>query len=110
MDLTLREVLDRYGPSLALVAAIVILVAVFPSAQGGRVATQLASGDAGFSEFTEFTDVADGEEVFVAAVMEHGGHGGSAAGPVVQKVLDFYFNRTPPEGPEDDRQTARASH
>ncbi len=42
MDMTLREVLDRYGPTLALIAAIVILVAVFPSSRsepGGSVLT-----------------------------------------------------------------------
>ena len=32
-------------------------------------------------------------EIVVAAVMEHGGHGGSAAGPVVQKVLARYFEK-----------------
>jgi penicillin-binding protein 2 len=32
-------------------------------------------------------------EIVVAAVVEHGGHGGSAAGPVVQKVLARYFEK-----------------
>jgi penicillin-binding protein 2 len=36
---------------------------------------------------------ADAPEIVVAALMEHGGHGGSAAGPVVQKVLARYFEK-----------------
>lgn len=41
---------------------------------------------------------AEAPEVVVAALVEHGGHGGSAAGPVVQKVLAAYFgvSLTPP--------------
>ena len=34
---------------------------------------------------------ADAPEIVVAALVEHGGHGGSAAGPVVQKVMAAYF-------------------
>jgi penicillin-binding protein 2 len=34
---------------------------------------------------------ADAPEVVVAALVEHGGHGGSAAAPLVQKVLASYF-------------------
>ncbi|HKA16393.1 MAG TPA: penicillin-binding protein 2 [Myxococcota bacterium] len=36
---------------------------------------------------------AEAPEIVVAAVVEHGGHGGSAAGPVVQKVLARYFEK-----------------
>jgi penicillin-binding protein 2 len=32
-------------------------------------------------------------EIAVAAIVEHGGHGGSAAGPIVQKVLARYFEK-----------------
>jgi penicillin-binding protein 2 len=32
-------------------------------------------------------------EIVVAAILEHGGHGGSAAGPIVQKVLARYFEK-----------------
>ncbi|HEX5068312.1 MAG TPA: penicillin-binding protein 2 [Myxococcota bacterium] len=41
---------------------------------------------------------AEAPEIVVAALVEHGGHGGSAAGPVVQKVMAAYFNvdLTPP--------------
>jgi penicillin-binding protein 2 len=34
---------------------------------------------------------AEAPEVVVAALVEHGGHGGAAAGPVVQRVLAAYF-------------------
>jgi penicillin-binding protein 2 len=36
---------------------------------------------------------AQAPEIVVAAVSEHGGHGGSAAGPIVQKVLARYFDK-----------------
>ncbi len=36
---------------------------------------------------------AEAPEIVVAAVVEHGGHGGSAAGPIVQKVLARYFEK-----------------
>jgi penicillin-binding protein 2 len=53
---------------------------------------------------------ADAPEVVVAALVEHGGHGGAAAAPVVQKVLAAYFDvelqpppvPAAPSPPEDD--------
>jgi penicillin-binding protein 2 len=41
---------------------------------------------------------ADAPEIVVVAILEHGGHGGSAAAPVVQRVLAAYFgeDETPP--------------
>jgi penicillin-binding protein 2 len=36
---------------------------------------------------------AEAPEIVVAALSEHGGHGGSAAGPIVQKVLARYFEK-----------------
>jgi len=44
---------------------------------------------------------AEAPEIVVAALVEHGGHGGSAAGPVVQKVMAAYFDvdLTPPPAP-----------
>jgi penicillin-binding protein 2 len=36
---------------------------------------------------------AEAPEIVVAALVEHGGHGGSAAAPVVQKVLQRYFEK-----------------
>jgi penicillin-binding protein 2 len=36
---------------------------------------------------------AEAPEIVVVALSEHGGHGGSAAGPIVQKVLARYFEK-----------------
>jgi penicillin-binding protein 2 len=36
---------------------------------------------------------ADAPEIVVAVVVEHGGHGGSAAAPIAQKVLARYFEK-----------------
>jgi penicillin-binding protein 2 len=36
---------------------------------------------------------AEDPEIVVAAVVEHGGHGGAAAAPIVQKVLETYFEK-----------------
>ncbi|PJA73105.1 MAG: penicillin-binding protein 2 [Nitrospirae bacterium CG_4_9_14_3_um_filter_53_35] len=33
-------------------------------------------------------------EIAVAVIMEHGGHGGSAAAPIVRKVMEAYFKKT----------------
>jgi penicillin-binding protein 2 len=30
-------------------------------------------------------------EIAVAVIVEHGGHGGSAAAPIARKVIDAYF-------------------
>lgn len=78
MDLTLREVLDRYGPSLALVLAIIILVAVFPSSDRSQTASELASGTGG-GQFTELAEVAEGTEGATAAT-GGGRRAGTAAG------------------------------
>ncbi len=43
MDLTLREILDRYGPTIGLIAALVLLVAIFPTSKVARVESQIAS-------------------------------------------------------------------
>ncbi len=47
---------------------------------------------------------ADAPEVVVIALAEHGGHGGSAAGPIVKAVLSHYFEaqrvEEPPQPPE----------
>ena len=34
---------------------------------------------------------ADNPQIAVAAIVEHGGHGGSVAGPIVRKVMDYYL-------------------
>jgi penicillin-binding protein 2 len=40
---------------------------------------------------------AEAPEIVVIALSEHGGHGGSAAGPIVQAVLARYFEKQEPE-------------
>jgi penicillin-binding protein 2 len=42
--------------------------------------------------FVGFAPV-EAPEIVVAALVEHGGHGGSAAAPIVQRVLDRYFEK-----------------
>jgi penicillin-binding protein 2 len=36
---------------------------------------------------------AEAPEIVVAVLAEHGGHGGSAAAPIAQKVLQLYFEK-----------------
>jgi penicillin-binding protein 2 len=43
---------------------------------------------------------ADAPEIVVVALSEHGGHGGSAAGPIVRAVLAHYFEEQKPEPDE----------
>ena len=40
----------------------------------------------------------DHPQIAIAAVVEHGGHGGSSAGPVVHDVLQKFFELYPPPG------------
>ena len=40
----------------------------------------------------------DHPQIAIAAVIEHGGHGGSSAGPVVHDVLQKFFELYPPAG------------
>jgi penicillin-binding protein 2 len=48
--------------------------------------------------FAAFAPV-EAPEVVVIALAEHGGHGGSAAGPIVKAVLSRYFQKQREEGP-----------
>jgi penicillin-binding protein 2 len=43
---------------------------------------------------------AEAPEIVVVALAEHGGHGGSAAGPIAQAVLARYFEKQKPESDE----------
>jgi penicillin-binding protein 2 len=45
-------------------------------------------------------------EIAVAVIVEHGGHGGSAAAPIVRKIIETY-NKYYPQIPsvEEDRET-----
>jgi len=38
---------------------------------------------------------ADDPEIAIAVVVENGGHGGSAAGPIARAVMDRYFSSKP---------------
>ncbi|MGJ8619319.1 MAG: penicillin-binding protein 2 [Methylophilaceae bacterium] len=41
---------------------------------------------------------ADDPKIAIAAIIENGGHGGSAAGPIVREVMDYYLlGKLPPE-------------
>jgi len=41
---------------------------------------------------------ADNPEIAIAAIVENGGHGGSAAGPIVRQVMDYHLlGKLPPE-------------
>ncbi len=45
---------------------------------------------------------ADKPEIAFAVVVEHGGHGGTSAAPIVRRVLEVYFaDRLPPKEPPD---------
>jgi penicillin-binding protein 2 len=48
--------------------------------------------------FAAFAPV-EAPEIVVVALAEHGGHGGSAAGPIVNAVLSRYFKASMPEEP-----------
>ena len=41
---------------------------------------------------------ADDPKIAIAAIIENGGHGGSAAGPIVREVMDYYLlGKLPPD-------------
>jgi len=45
---------------------------------------------------------AEDPKIAIAAIVENGGHGGSAAGPIVRKVMDYYlFGKEPPASKKD---------
>ncbi|MGB6381290.1 MAG: penicillin-binding transpeptidase domain-containing protein, partial [Syntrophobacteria bacterium] len=39
---------------------------------------------------------AEAPEIVVAVLVEHGGHGGSAAAPLARQVMETYFKNRPP--------------
>ncbi len=53
--------------------------------------------------FVAFAPV-DDPQIAVVAMLEHGGHGGSAAAPVVKAVMQEYFRQSPP-GARDNAAT-----
>ena len=60
--------------------------------------------------FAAFAPV-EAPEIVVVALAEHGGHGGSAAGPIVNAILSRYFKSSmpgePPRWPEASEEAAR---
>jgi penicillin-binding protein 2 len=47
--------------------------------------------------FMAFAPV-DHPKIAIACIIEHSGHGGSSAGPVVKAVMEKYFEMNPPQG------------
>ncbi|MBV8773797.1 MAG: penicillin-binding protein 2, partial [Deltaproteobacteria bacterium] len=47
--------------------------------------------------FMAFAPV-DHPRIAIACIIEHAGHGGSSAGPVVKAVMQEYFIKNPPQG------------
>jgi penicillin-binding protein 2 len=54
--------------------------------------------------FTSFAP-ADKPEIAVTVLVEHGGHGGSAAGPVAKKVLERYFSLKKEQATDKDEKS-----
>ncbi len=60
--------------------------------------------------FTAFAPV-DDPEIAVAIIVEHGGHGGSAAAPIAGQVLERYFIKTGRlPRPDEEKGEARVKH
>jgi len=51
----------------------------------------------------------DNPTIAVACLVENAGHGGSVAGPIVGKVLNYYFNENP-EGKEIAKKYREEPH
>jgi penicillin-binding protein 2 len=54
--------------------------------------------------FMAFAPV-DHPRIAIACIIEHGGHGGSSAGPVVKAVMQEFFMKNPPQGAAPERLT-----
>jgi penicillin-binding protein 2 len=52
---------------------------------------------------------ADHPKIAIACVIEHGGHGGSSAGPVVKAVMEKYFQMNPQQTPPPALRQASAA-
>jgi penicillin-binding protein 2 len=59
--------------------------------------------------FMAFAPV-DHPRIAVACIIEHGGHGGSSAGPVVKAVMQEFFMKNPPQGAAPGRLTQRTGN
>ncbi len=47
-------------------------------------------------------------EIAVAVIVEHGGHGGSAAAPIARKIIETYFRFYPLESPDNSEENKNA--
>lgn len=106
MDLTLREILDRYGPSLALVAAIIILVAVFPASNNARVESELASGEGVAGEAADVSQ-GTGAQGSVAAGSRSVGVGGAPGASIEGGSGEFATLPAQPGGAKVCRSDGR---
>ncbi|HEY2114860.1 MAG TPA: penicillin-binding transpeptidase domain-containing protein, partial [Candidatus Angelobacter sp.] len=59
--------------------------------------------------FMAFAPV-DHPRIAVACIIEHGGHGGSSAGPAVKAVMQEFFMKNPPQTPVSGQMTQRTSN
>jgi penicillin-binding protein 2 len=59
--------------------------------------------------FMAFAPV-DHPRIAVACIIEHGGHGGSSAGPVVKAVMQEFFMKNPPQGGTPGQLTRRSGN
>ena len=83
MDLTLREVLDRYGPTIGLIVALVILVAVFPTDRRAQVESEITEAGDGSVVAEEDGTVAGGSgSGSKSGSGGTGGTGSGVAGPI----------------------------
>jgi len=99
MNLTMREVLDRYGPTLAVVVVLAALVLLMPGADGGDSQDASTTGAiagagpaaAGAAGGTGATGVAGsgGSSGALATGGGAAGGGGSAAGGPIQATKEF---------------------
>ncbi|HEY1851048.1 MAG TPA: penicillin-binding protein 2 [Candidatus Binataceae bacterium] len=71
---------------------------VVKEAQGARTKeTALSDKNRDHGWFMAFAPV-DHPKIAIACVIEHSGHGGSTAAPVVKAVMEKYFELNPPQG------------
>lgn len=108
MNLTLREILDRYGPTLALIAALILLVSISPSTQqASEVTSELASGaETGTGESALF----EGTEAGTAATSTGAGEvaaGSSEVGSIAGGSGAIATGTQGPSGPKVCRSDGR---
>jgi penicillin-binding protein 2 len=59
--------------------------------------------------FMAFAPV-DHPRIAIACIIEHGGHGGSSAGPVVKAVMQEFFVKNPPQGGPPSQLTQKTGN